>query len=131
MAIDMPSALTDTTIRSQYRLPTSLLEGALQQGSDPRTVSAYAKRAAKIARSTKQRGIRGVAARAFARMEKLPTLRKRIESEIERQPALEVIRQAREELAEQSAANISRKRGNVSLLSSATGGSGFLQGYFR
>ena len=59
------------------------------------------------------------------------TLRKRIATETQSQPALEVIRQAREELAQQTAANISRKRGNVSLLSSATGGSGFLQGYFR
>lgn len=124
-------ALTDPNIKSQYKLPVSLLEGALQQGSDPRTVAAYRKEAERIARSSQQRGIRGIAARGFAKQIKLPTLRKRIALETQTQPALEVIRQAREELAQQTAANISRKRGNVSLLSSPTGGSGFLQGYFR
>jgi predicted Zn-dependent protease len=131
MAVTMPSALRDPTIKSTYRLPTSLLESALEQGSDPRTVETYAKQAEKIARSSKQRGIRGIAARFLARDVKLPTLRKKIALEAQTQPALEVIRQAREELAQQTAANISRKRGNVSLLSSPTGGSGFLQGYFR
>jgi len=131
MAVSMTSPLRDKSIKNTYRLPVSLLESALQQGSDPRTVEAYTKQAEKIARSSKLRGIRGIAARMSARKVKLPTLIKKIALETQTQPALEVIRQAREELAQQTAANISRKRGNVSLLSSPTGGSGFLQGYFR
>ena len=124
------SALTDPNIKSKYKLPVSLLEGALQQGSDPRTVAAYRKKAETIARSSQQRGIRGIYSRLVA-PNKLQVLGKKIALEAQTQPALEVIRQAREELAQQTAANISRKRGNVSLLSSPTGGSGFLQGYFR
>jgi hypothetical protein len=124
------SALTDPNIKSKYKLPVSLLEGALQQGSDPRTVAAYQKKAETIARSSRQRGIRGIYSRLVA-PNKLQVLRKKIALEAQTQPELEVIRQAREELAQQTAANISRKRGNVSLLSSPTGGAGFLQGYFR
>jgi len=131
MAVSMTSPLRDQSIKSKYRLPTSLLESALEQGSDPRTVAAYTKQAEQIAsRSRRGRGIRGIYSRLVA-PNKLQVLRKKIALEAQTQPELEVIRQAREELAQQTAANISRKRGNVSLLSSPTGGSGFLQGYFR
>lgn len=130
MAVSRTSSLRDESIGSTYRLPVSLLEGALQQGSDPRTVASYVKQAEKIATRSKKRGIRGIAARMNARLGELPTLRKKIELEAQTQPALEAIRLRREKAVEQATAGMTRKRGKASLLSSQAGGAGFLQRYF-
>lgn len=131
----------------------SLLDEARGAGVDPRTISYFesATKAAKDAEARysrslrkKKKGLFGKIRNVFgggtinkyrnlrdkARLE-LEDLTGQLKSDIKKQGELQAIRRKRKSNVEEKVAGMTRKRGNVSLLSSAAGGAGFFQRYFQ
>lgn len=131
----------------------SLLDEARGAGVDPRTIS-YFESATKAAKDAevrysrslrkKKKGLFGKIRSVFgggtinkyrslrdkARLE-LEDLTGQLRSDIKKQGELQAIRRKRKASVEETIAGMTRKRGNVSLLSGAAGGAGFFQRYFR
>jgi hypothetical protein len=128
----------------QYSVPETMFAEAAAAGVDPRTIESLKKQSDKakadaleIRRKSRSPGI--VGAVYSSRLRNLDRtvgsiarqLQGELKADVAIQPELQEIRRKREEATEKTVSAMTRKRGKASLLSGATGGVGFLGGYFR
>ncbi len=142
-------AKRDRGLYNRFAMTDAKRQELLASGSDPRSVDALAKQSlinyenlVDLRAERRSPGIRGGRANAVYRSfeENQPysefilsekDTAEKLKSEVTQQGSLGMIRSARQKIIPQQVARLNRKRGNVSLISGASGGAGFLSGYFK
>ena len=128
----------------KYSIPETMFAEAAAAGVDPRTIESLRKQSEKARKDalyirSRSRAPGGVGAMYSSRLRNLDRtvgsiarqLQGELKADVAIQPELQEIRRKREEATEKTVSAMTRKRGKASLLSSPTGGVGFLGGYFR
>lgn len=129
---------------NKYSIPESMFAEAAASGVDPRTIESLRKQSEKVKKDalyirSRSRAPGMVGAVYSSKLKNLDRtvgsiarqLQGELKADVAIQPELQEIRRKREEATEKTVSAMTRKRGKASLLSGATGGVGFLGGYFR
>ena len=129
---------------NKYSIPEKMFAEAAAAGVDPRTIESLRKQSEKARKDALYIRSRSnapgyVGAVYSSRLKNLDRtigsiarqLQGELKADVAIQPELQEIRRKREEATEKTVSAMTRKRGKASLLSGATGGVGFLGGYFR
>ena len=129
---------------NKYSIPETMFAEAAAAGVDSRTIESLRKQSEKAREDAleirRKSGAPGAVGSFYkGRLKNLDRtvgsiarqLQGELQADVAVQPELQEIRRKREEATEKTISAMTRKRGKASLLSGATGGVGFLGGYFR